>query len=69
MEGHQHARPHDLAVANGVAQPDIDIFERPHVADRRESGHQRLSRIFSGIQRQFRNRLAQAVEPVLFPVV
>jgi hypothetical protein len=69
MNRHQHARPDDLAIANSVSQPDVDIAGRPHVADRGESGHQRLPCIFGGIQRTFRNGLSQAVEHVLLPVV
>ena len=61
----QHARARNLAVADGVAQADVDVVARAHVAHGGEAGHQRLAHDIDGVQRALRDGLLQPVQLLL----
>ena len=48
VDGDQHARAGDDAVGDGVAQPDVDVVARAHVAHGGEAGDQRPARVLGG---------------------
>ena len=62
VDRHQHPRTGNLAGLDGVPQADVDVIARPHVAHRREAGHQRTPHDIDGVQRALRDVLLQCVQ-------
>ncbi len=64
----QHARARNIAGIDGIAQRDVAVAVRSHVADRGESGLQSEARVAGPGQRGARNGNAQSLEAVVLRV-
>ena len=62
VDGDQHPRAGNLAGGNGVAQTDIDVIARSHIANRREAGHKSAAHDIDGIQRALRDIFLEGVQ-------
>ena len=55
VDGDQHPRAGNLAGGDSVAQTDIDVIARSHIANRREAGHKSAAHDIDGVQRALRD--------------
>src|SRR5258706_4226961 len=69
MHGDEHARARHNAIANGVAQTDVEIVVGADVAHGGEASHEGHARVDARVQRLFCDRFLQKVESALFPIV
>ena len=62
VHGDQHPRAGNLAGRDRIAQADIDIVARSHIAHRREAGHQSTAHDIHSVERALRDVLLQRVQ-------
>lgn len=67
MNRDEHARAGYVAVGNGVAEADVEVLPRANVADGGEPGHERDTRVDTGVEGPFGNGFLQVFQ--FFPIV
>src|SRR5262249_35010438 len=69
VNGDKHTRTGHFAIANGIAQADIDVVARADVSDGGDAGHQGDLGVGNGVEGLFGDWFLQGVELALLPIV